>query len=381
LIVFDKRGTGLSDRLGPDEILSLEERMSDLERVMDAAGVEQAALFGISEGGAMAALMAATHPERVSKLILANSYARIDWAETDLIEQFLKRLERDWGSGNMIGRFLAPSWANDDDLRQLCARYERHSATPATAASYLRLSLHHLDVTDVLSAVRAPTLVLQREHDRMVPATSAITLAGRIPDADLRILPGADHLVFAGDTDDFLRPVQEFITATSPPTPSTELVLATVLFAVSAPSSEPASESIDARGNRQLAAFHNRAAGVIEQCEGRVISSGSDRFVATFTGPARAARAGLQLRDMIRTLDVDLRVGVHTAEIELRAGRIAGIGVDIGAHVADLAEVGEVWVSRTVRDLTAGSGLHFDGRGRHRVGGIDEEWELFAVTA
>lgn len=184
-----------------------------------------------------------------------------------------------------------------------------------------------------------------------------------------------------GDSEDILGAIEDFLTTTATATPSTERVLASVLFTVRAASDEQVSESADARWNKSLAAFHDGADRIVEQRDGHTISCASNRFMATFSGPARAARAGLAIRDMIRVFDLDLRVGVHTAEIELRADGIEGIGVDIGEHVANLAEVGEVWVSRTVRDLTAGSGLHFDARGRHRVGGIDEEWELFAVTS
>lgn len=214
----------------------------------------------------------------------------------------------------------------------------------------------------------------------MVSSSAAAALAGRIPDAELRMIPGGDHLVFAGNTNDILEPIEEFLAVAAPPPSTANRVLATVLFADIVESTRQATELGDARWSDRLAGFQQRATEIVARHGGTLVNTSGDGFLATFSGPARAARAGLELRDVMSPFGLALRVGVHTAEIEVRDDDIAGIGVHIGARVAELATPGEVWVSRTVRDLTAGSGLQFDSRGSHPLRSVDEDWDLFAVS-
>jgi pimeloyl-ACP methyl ester carboxylesterase/DNA-binding winged helix-turn-helix (wHTH) protein len=359
LIMFDKRGTGLSDRVPATEILPLEERMDDVRAVMDAAGSERATLFGISEGGPLALLFAATFPERVERLILFNSYA--DRFRDDIAE--LAAAARDaWGSGGVFAS-LAPSWRDRGDVRFL-ARYERHSATPDTAAHLIE-QCDDIDVRPILPSISTPTRIIHRRDDTMFPLSKARALTEGIPGAHLVVLEGRDHLVYV-DQEPVLDAVQEFIT-TSTPASEPHRILTTVLFANVVESTELAQRLGDIARD-DLARFRGD----------EVLTTG-DGLLATFDGPARAVRCGQSLQRSATRLDLLLRIGVHTTEVEHLGDDIAGVGVHIGARVAAAATAGEVWVTRTVRDLVAGSGLQFDSRGTHTFNGISEPWELYAA--
>jgi pimeloyl-ACP methyl ester carboxylesterase len=359
LIVFDKRGTGLSDRVPLTHIPPLEERMDDVRAVMDAAGSERATLFGISEGGPLALLFAATHPERVARLILANSYPQ---RFRDDIPALAARTREHWGTGGAFAA-LAPSWRDRDDLRFL-ARYERHSATPDAAAHLIGLC-DLIDVRPILPSISAPTRVIHRRGDTMFPLANGEALAAAIPGADLVVLEGRDHLVYV-DQEPVLAAVEEFLAGTAP-APSGDHVLTTVLH-------------VDAVGaSAALPRFHDIARRDLARFRGGEVAAPADGLLASFDGPARAVRCGQSLQQSLAGLDLRLRIGVHTAEVERAGGDIAGVGVRIGARVTAAATPGEVWVTRTVRDLVAGSGLRFETRGSHELEGVREPWELYAA--
>jgi pimeloyl-ACP methyl ester carboxylesterase len=359
LIVFDKRGTGLSDRVPATDLLPLEERMDDVRAVMDAAGSERATLFGISEGGPLAVLFAATYPERVERLILFNSYA--DRFRDDIAE--LAAATRDvWGTGGAFAS-LAPSWRARDDIRFL-ARYERHSATPDTAA-HLVQQCDDIDVRPILPSITAPTRIIHRRDDATFPLSKGRALAEGIPGAELVVLEGRDHLVYV-DQEPVLDAVEEFIT-NSTPAPEPDRILTTVMFA-HVPGATELGRRLGDLARDDLARFRGE----------RVLATG-DGLLATFDGPARAVRCGQALHRSAARLDLSLRIGVHTTEVERLGDDIAGVGVHVGARVAAAATAGEVWVTRTVRDLVAGSGLRFDPRGTHTFDGIGEPWELYAA--
>jgi pimeloyl-ACP methyl ester carboxylesterase/DNA-binding winged helix-turn-helix (wHTH) protein len=351
LIVFDKRGTGLSDRVAATDDVPLEARMDDVRAVMDAAGSERATLFGISEGGPLALLFAATHPERVERLVLFNSYA--DRFRDDI--PALAAATRDaWGTGGVFAT-LAPSWRDRGDVRFL-ARYERHSATPDTAAHLVELC-DAIDVRPILGSVRAPTLVVHRRDDAVFPLAKGRALAEGIPGAELVVLEGRDHLVYV-DHGPVLDAVEAFL-AGRVAAPEPDRVLTTVLFA-------------DVAGGG--------SADVVASFRGHQVATTGDGLLATFDGPARAVRCGQALQRAAARLDLPLRVGVHTTEVERLGDDLAGVGVHVGARVAAAATPGEVWVTRTVRDLVAGSGLVFAARGDHRFPGIPDPWQLYAAT-
>jgi pimeloyl-ACP methyl ester carboxylesterase/DNA-binding winged helix-turn-helix (wHTH) protein len=360
LIVFDKRGTGLSDRVPTTEIPTLEERMDDVRAVMDAAGSERATLFGISEGGPLALLFAATFPHRVEGLVLANSYAH---RFRDDIPELAEQVREAWGTGGVFGT-LAPSW-RDRDTRRFLARYERLSATP-DAAAHLLMLCDSIDVRAVLPTIGVPTRIVHRRGDEMFAFSHGEELAAAIGGADLVALDGRDHLIYV-DQEPVLDAVEEFVTGARP-VPVPDRLLTTLVFVEAVGPSQPAADVLDA------------ARGELARHRGVEVSARRDGLLATFDGPARAVRFGRSLQQAAAGLPISLRVGVHTAEVEKLGEDVAGLGVQVGARVAAAATPGEVWVTRTVRDLVAGSGLAFVGRGLHTFAGITEPWELLAVA-
>ena len=346
---------------------------------MNDAGSDQACLFGVSEGAAMSVLFAATYPERVSHLVLYSGFAAIDWLPRDEAEVLIEAGLAPWGDGSVFGSVLAPGWADDAHLRQLLARYERNSATPVTAVQAIKVALD-IDVTHILPAINMPTLVLHRRGDTFVPFETSELLADLIPDAKLIELPGEDHLFGAGNTDDILDPVDEFVTGTTSRPPETTRVLATILFTDIVASTSTAADMGDKQWTSLLTSIHSASEAVVARHGGRLIKQLGDGILATFDGPARAVQCGRELIDTAASLGVELRAGLHTAEIELVDDDIAGIGVHIASRVAGSAAGGELWASRTVRDLVAGSGLSFEDRGTHELSGVEEPWALYAVV-
>lgn len=385
LLVFDKRGTGLSDRVSEGELPTLEQRMDDLRAVMDAAHSERATLFGISEGGPMSLLFAATYPERTEALVVYGSYAHWiqgpddPWAlPREQHERALRAFAETWG--RPIGlHLMAPSVADDPDARSRWARFLRMGASPGVATALYRMNME-IDVRPVLASIRVPTLVLHRTGDRMIDVHLGRYLAEHIPGARLVELPGADHLAWVGDVDALADETQEFLTGARP-APEADRILATVLFTDIVGSTERAAALGDRPWRDLLARFHEAARREIARFRGHEVDSAGDGLFATFDGPARAVRCALALGDAVRPLGLELRTGLHTGECERLGEKVSGIAVHTGARVAALAGAGEVWVSSTVRDLVHGSGLRFAERGTHELKGIPGAWRLYAAEA
>ena len=384
LILFDKRGTGLSDRVAINQLPTLEERMDDVRAVMDAVGSKQAALFGVSEGGPMCALFSATYPQRASALIMYGSYAKrvwdpeYPWAPTpEERQRWYDLLEQGWG-GVVDINTLAPTAAGDARFREWWATYLRMSASPGAALALGRMNTQ-VDIRHVLPTIRVPTLIVHRVGDRDIDVGGARYMAKHIPGAKYVELPGDDHLPFVGDQDSILDQVEEFLTGASHHF-EPDRTLATVLFTDIVGSTERAAALGDRRW-RELLELHNRLVrGQLERFRGSEVDTAGDGFLATFDGPARAIRCAIACRDELAQAGIQVKAGLHTGECELVGDKVRGISVHIGARVASLAAPGEVLVSSTVKDLVAGSGLEFEERGTHQLRGVPGEWRLFAVV-
>lgn len=383
LILFDKRGTGLSDRVPESELPTLEQRMDDVRAVMDAVGSERAALFGVSEGGPMCALFAATYPARTISLLMYGSYAKriwasdYPWAPTPVQRQkFYDAIVQGWG-GVVDLATLAPSAMQDERFKQWWASYLRLSASPGAALALARMNTQ-VDIRHVLPAIRVPTLILHRTGDLDIDVGGSRYMAGQIPGAKYVELPGNDHLPWAGDEDMILDEVEEFLTGVRRG-PESDRVLATVLFADIIRSTERAAEMGDRRWRDLLNSYHALVRGELDRFRGREIDTAGDGVLAMFDGPARAVRCACSVRDAVRPLGVEIRAGLHTGEVELMETNVGGIAVHIGARVAAHAGSGEVMVSSTVKDLVAGSGIQFEDRGVHALKGVPGDWHLFLV--
>ncbi len=380
VVMYDKRGQGLSDR--PPSPPTLEQSMEDARAVLDAAGVERAAVYGISEGGPMSMLLAASYPERVSALVLYGTWPRLLRAEDypsgvprEAFEAFVEEAVHDWG-GPVALQLWAPTLARDEQGRRWWAKMLRSGSSPAGAAALLRLYTE-IDVRDVLGTITAPTLVLHRRGDRLTPLAAARVITEAIPGARLVELDGDDHLPFV-EPEQILDEVEEFLTGARP-VREPDRMLATVMFTDIVDSTQRAVQLGD-RGWRELVERHDELVrDVIARHRGREIKTMGDGFLATFDGPARAIHAAMSARDAARSLDLEIRAGLHTGEVEVMKRDIGGIAVNIGARVGALAGPGEVLVSRTVTDLVAGSGIVFSDRGAHTLKGVPGDWQLFAV--
>jgi pimeloyl-ACP methyl ester carboxylesterase len=383
LIRFDKRGTGLSDRNA--QIPTLEQRMDDVRVVMDAVGSGRAALFGVSEGGPMSLLFAATYPNRASGLIVYGSYARRSWAPDhpfgrkpeDMVALF-QAIEHDWG-GPVGIEIWAPSLIGDEYHRQWRSNFLRLAAGPGAAIAILRMNME-IDVRHVLPAIRVPTLILHRTGDRLTPVAQARYMAERIPGAKLVELPGADHSPHAGDSDAIAAEIEEFLTGVRHG-PEPDRVLATVLFTDIVGSSHRAAALGDRRWRETLEQYYAVVRREVGHFRGREVDTAGDGILAAFDGPARAIRSARRIIDVVRPMGIEVRAGLHSGECVILQGKLSGIAVHIGARVASLAAAGEVLVSSTVKDLVAGSGMGFQSRGVHMLKGVPGEWPLFAVVA
>jgi pimeloyl-ACP methyl ester carboxylesterase/class 3 adenylate cyclase len=381
LILFDKRGTGLSDRVS--DMPSLEVRMDDVRAVMDAVGSQRAALFGYSEGGAMCALFAATYPERSSALIMDGAFARRTWAPDypwgPMAEQqlaFADQIERDWGGPVGIDA-RCPSLAHDERYRRWWTRWLRASASPAAAATLVRMNME-IDIRHVLPAVRVPTLLLHSRNDRTIEFGASRYMAEHIPGAKLVELRGIDHVPWGCDSDAIVDEIEEFLTGARHDAEPDRL-LATVLFTDIVGATERAARLGDRRWHDLLDSHHALIRHELEHFRGREIDTAGDGFLAAFDGPARAVRCACAISEEVRALGLEIRAGLHTGECEWMGGKVGGIAVHTGARVAAQARAGEVLVSGTVKDLVAGSGLVFEDRGVQSLKGIPGEWRLFAV--
>jgi len=383
VIAFDKRGMGLSDR--DAGAYTLENIADDSLAVLDEVGIERAAVFGFSEGGAATTMLAAAHPERVSALVQFGTYARVsqapDYPEglpTELIHGLRDWALEEWGRPETL-KAWAPSLDGDVEAGEWWGRLLRSGQSPGGFRALVDM-YEHLDVRPLLATVLAPTLVLYRRGDNMVPPELSRTVARGIPGAVEVELDGVDHLICAGDQDSILDEIEQFLTGNLATRPA-DRVLATVLFTDIVGSTERAAELGDRRW-RELLEHHERMAmREVGRHRGRVVKSTGDGLLAVFDGPARAVRAGAALRQAAsKELDVELRVGVHTGECEVIGDDLGGIGVHIAARIESAADPGEVLVSSTVRDLVVGSGLHFEDRGEHEFKGVPMPWRLLALS-
>jgi pimeloyl-ACP methyl ester carboxylesterase len=380
LILFDKRGTGLSDPVPLDRLPTLEERIDDVRAVMDAAGCERAGIFGFSEGGLMSVLFAATSPERTTALVLYGIFAKriwspdYPWAPTpEARRREIEELERNWATKMDLDQ-LAPS--EDEAFKQRLATYFRRSASPGAAVALLRMNTQ-IDVRDVLPSIRAPTLLLHRTNDRDVKVEESRWIAGQIPGAKYVELEGDAHTLWAGDTDAIVDEIEEFLTGVRP-VPEPNRVLATVLFTDIVGSTARAVDAGDRRWRDLLEQHHSVVRRELERFRGREIDTAGDGFLATFDGPARGIRCARAIAEAVRALGLEIRAGLHTGECELTDGKVAGVAVHTGARIAAQAKGGEVLVSSTVKDLVAGSGIAFEERGQHELKGVGS-WRLYSV--
>jgi class 3 adenylate cyclase len=385
LILFDKRGTGLSDPVPTDGLPTLEERMDDVRAVMDAVGSERAALLGHSEGGNMCVLFTATYPERTTALILVGCYAKrirsddYPWAPTvEVRAQQIEETEATWGSAEAF-RELAPSKVKDQAFQRWIGRYLRQSASPKAAAALLRMN-SQIDVRDVLPTIGVPTLLLYRTDDADVHVDEGRYIGDRIPGAKFVELPGEDHLMWTGDVDALLDEVEEFLTGVRRG-PDPDRVLATVLFTDVVASTETATRLGDRAWRTLLDRHHDVVRRELARWRGREVDTAGDGFLATFDGPARAIRCAVAASEGVRHLGLQIRAGLHTGEVEIAGEDVRGIAVHIGSRVAALAGPDEVLVSRTVADLVAGSGIVLAERGEHELKGVPGTWLVYAVQA
>jgi class 3 adenylate cyclase/alpha-beta hydrolase superfamily lysophospholipase len=381
LILFDRRGTGLSDPIAG--ATTLEDQMEDLTAVMDATGSREAALFAQAEGAAMAILYAATHPHRTRALMLYAGMARVraapgyEWpGSTEERAARLDDMFAHWGDGTRLAS-IAPSLAGDVALQRWFARLERLSASPGTLRELSDIT-SDIDVRDVLDSIRAPTLLLHRRDDRLIDVRHSRYLAEHLPGARYVELPGEDNLVVVGDSERILAEVEQFLTGThTPPEPDT--VLATVLFTDIVGSTEALARLGDRRWRDLLTRHDELSRAQVERFRGRPVKSLGDGWLATFDGPARAIRCALALREAVSELGIELRAGLHTGECEAIGDDLGGLAVHIGARVGALAEPREVLVSGTVKDLVVGSGIGFADRGEHALKGVPGRWRVWAV--
>ena len=383
VIHFDKRGTGLSDRVPVDRLPTLEQRMDDVRVVMDASGSRRAVLFGHSEGGPMCTLSAAVHPGGVEGLILYGSFAvrrpdpEYPWAPTVAERQeHVRRVQEEWG-GPMHLSELAPSLASDPEFVDWWTRYLRSSASPAAAAALTSMA-SDADVRAVLPALRVPTLLIHRTNDRRSDVRGARWMVGQIPDARLIELPGDDHLLWA-DPDEVFDLVEEFITGV-PATRVPDRVLLTVVFTDIVAATAQAAAVGDEAWRRTLDRHDELVGRLLARYRGEQIKSTGDGVLAVFDGPARAVRCSQAITKAVDELGLRIRTGVHTGEVERRDHDVGGLAVHIAARIADLAAAGEVLTSRTVRDLVAGSGIAFTPRGTHALRGVPDPWDLYAAA-
>jgi class 3 adenylate cyclase len=385
VILIDKRGTGLSDRVR--EVPTLETRMDDLRAVMDDLGSESAVLWTAQEGARLATLFAATHPERVAGLVLYDPTAKglrtddYPWAmSSDEWRVQLREIREGWGRTEFLDARLAewsPDQRDDPEFRAWFLTHMRRGLSPGSALAFFRMMMES-DVTDVLPVVRVPTVVLSSPGERGPGEYFARRIAG----AKLVELPGLRsiyHWVDDSGNDIALRETRRLVEATSGG-PATERVLATVLVTDLVGSTERAAELGDRAWAELLGRHHALVRTQLDGFRGREIDNAGDGFLASFDGPARAIMCAWAIVDSMRELGVDVRSGVHTGECELVGEKLGGIAVHIGARVASAAAAGEVLVSGTVKDLVAGSGIEFEDRGEHALKGVPGEWKLYAVT-
>ena len=391
LILFDRRGTGLSDHIVPREAqLTLEAGMDDIRAVMDHAASERAALFGFEEGFALCAMFAATYPDRVSALValapsgLGLRDAERPWALSQQAnDEYLEGVRQGWGTltfAEQEGKDVWPDIGDDPEWFQQYATWMRRSVAPGDAVAFLEIDAK-LDVLDVLQAVRTPTLVVQRTGDKAIPIDYGRYIAQQIAGAALVELPGSNHGYMAPDQDEVLDHIERFLKGLRDEEAELDRALATILFTDIVGSTDKASELGDRAWKELLETHHRTVRGLLARYRGAEVDTAGDGFFATFDGPARAVRCAQKIIEAVSALDLQIRAGLHTGECETIDGKVGGLGVVIGARVGGLAAASEVLVSSTVKDLTAGSGLTFEDRGEHELKGVPDRWHLYRVVS
>jgi pimeloyl-ACP methyl ester carboxylesterase len=387
LILFDKRGVGLSDRVSQDRLPDLETRMDDVRAVMDAVGSERAVVFGVSEGGPMSMVFAATYPERTIALVLYGTQADFTVREPTYKEDpddYLRRTEEHWGTiefarGEIAG-WGAPGHESDEELVAWFASYMRRSASPGAAVALERMN-RQINASHVLASIHVPTLVIAKPDDADFEIDQVRSMAAGIAGAELVELPGREHLPWVGDPDAIVDEVERFTRQLGEVEAELDRSLATVLFTDVAGSTEKAAELGD-RGWKALVEEHHRLVrGQLARYRGVEIDTAGDGFFATFDGPARAVRCASSIVEAVSRLGIEVRAGVHTGEVETIDGKVGGLAVVIGSRVGATAEPSQVLVSQTVKDLVAGSGLVFEDAGEHDLKGVPDRWRLYRVTS
>ena len=384
--IFDKRGTGLSGPILNTGVPTLEQRMDDINAVMDALHWDNASLFGYAEGGSLCTLYAASFPERVRSLILCNAAARLMRADDypwGWIPEASPMHEAAPGWGKPDFRFyerFAPGMRSHPDWEDFVksqAREQRHGASPDMFLALQRVATE-IDVRDVLPSIQCATLVMHRKDNDILDVRNGRYLAENIPDARYVELPGADHYPWFDDQDTILDQIHEFLTGHQP-VPELDRVLATIMFTDIVGSTARAAEIGDHQWKDLLAQHHAIVRKELSRFRGREIDTAGDGFFATFDGPARGVRCAMSIRDSIRSVGLEIRAGLHTGECEIMGTSVGGLAVHIGARVAARADASEVLVSSTVKDLVAGSGISFEDRGTHQLKGVPDEWRIFAA--
>ena len=397
VIRFDKRGTGVSDRVG--DVATLDQRMDDVRAVMDAAGSKRAALFGVVEGGPIAILFAATYPDRTAGLILWGSYAKSIWAPDYpwgiRFEEQLERIEdaaRNWGTrrycdetaarlapGDEEWKGLQRGWCyGDEEFRRWWGTYTRLGASPAAAAALMRMNMQ-IDVRDVLSTIRVPTLILHRSGDQIVDVRNSEYLTRNIVGARSVELEGVEEPPHLGDSGAALRELEQFVAGVRE-RGEPDRMLATVLFTDIVESTRLTAKLGDSGWSELIDAHNAVVRGLLARFRGKEVDNAGDGFLATFDGPARAVECACAAVDAVRELGLEIRAGLHTGECAIAEGKVKGLAVHIGARVAAEARPGEVLVSQTVKDLVVGSGIAFEERGTAELKGVPGEWRLYAVA-
>jgi pimeloyl-ACP methyl ester carboxylesterase len=393
VVLFDKRGVGLSDRVAEDRLPSLEVRMDDARAVMDAAGAERAVVLGHSEGGPMATLFAATYPERTIGLILFgtsvcwNGAPDYPWADRygtpEEQAAFFEERERRWGTKPYAAEYLADSFApalvNDDATVTWLADYMRNAASPGAANAFARMN-SAIDVRSALPAIHVPTLVLARDDDLDYEMAETRWIADNIRGARFVSFPGDEHYIFFGNQEDLLGEIERFVAEVRRDEADLDRMLATVLFTDIVDSTATAADLGD-KAWRDLVEKHHRVVrAMLGRFRGTEVDTAGDGFFATFDGPARAVRCAASICGAMPELGIEVRAGVHTGEVEMIAGKIGGIAVNIGARIASIAGPSEVLVSHTVEGLVSGSGLAFEDAGEHALKGVPDRWHLYRVV-
>ena len=386
LIMYDNRGVGLSDPVPGPAVPTVDDQVDDIRAILDETSCKSAVLLGHLAGCAPSLVFAATHPERVSSLILLGGYARlrgggdypdgVDQAFTDMVADTVLT---HWGTGADLD-FTLPSKADDADFRAWYAQMQRMSASPATAAAMAR-QWFEIDVRSVLPAITMPTLIMARAQNNIYPVQHTRYLAEHLASAKYLESPGADLLYFVGDPGQVLDAIEEFVTGTRP-LPSPDRFLGTVLFVDVVGSTRLAAEIGDSRFAELLGEFIELLRRQLDRYQGRLVDTAGDGALAVFDSPVRAIACAEAVRDAVRALGLQVRAGVHTGEMEHgAAGAVRGIAVHTGARVAALADPGEILVSRTIRDLVAGAPVRLDSRGVHELKGVPGSWEVFSVVS